>query len=375
MKNSITITASVAFAIICVGSSCSKRPTFAAEELVPGEQAPRAEAGAQGFGMPSSSSSRPSRSQDNQIRTLHLDSLSMSDPFILADSKTQKYYLTSSGGGIYTSEDLRFWTGPYKAYDTRGTWMENINFVAAAEMHHIGDKYYYVATFSDRNKLVDVIPRRYNVHRQQSQVLVSDSAIGPYKPLNKEYSYCYLPENWAILDGTLWNEGGKTYLVFVHEWLQIIDGTIEYVELSSDLSETISKPKTLFRATEAEWAKEMNSNNEATYGMKIPGWVTDGPQLFRTGTGRLGMLWSSWGEHRYAEGVAYSESGTIDGPWVQQKNSFKGDNSGHGMLFKTFDGKDLLVIHHQEGDGPRKPQLWTVDLSGDKLVLGERYYP
>ena len=47
----------------------------------------------------------------------------------------------------------------------------------------------------------------------------------------------------------------------------------------------------------------MNSIGEATFGMKMPGWVTDGRQMFRTRTGRLGMLSSSWGEHRYAQGV------------------------------------------------------------------------
>ena len=57
------------------------------------------------------------------------------------------------------------------------------------------------------------------------------------------------------------------------------------------------------------------------------------------------------------------------------KGAFKGDNSGHGMMFTTFEGKRLLVIHHAEGDGPRKPQLYEVDDSGDKLVLGPRYNP
>lgn len=369
--------AAIVFLAAAISSCQQRQECCSAEELVPGEQAPLANPGDRGFGMPSTSSqsTRPSRNTKPEIRTVHIDSLSMSDPFILADDATHKYYLTSSGGSIYTSEDLKMWTGPYQAYDVSGTWMEGSRFVAAAEMHKINGKYYYIATFTDKSKLVDVVPRRYNVYRQQSQILVSDTAIGPYKPLNEDPGFCVLPENWAILDGTLWNEGGKTYMVFVHEWLQVIDGTMDYVVLSDDLTHAVTKPKTLFRASEAKWSKEMNGNNEATYGMRIPGWVTDGPQLFRTGTGRLGMIWSSWGEHRYAEGVAYSESGTIDGPWIQQDEPLKGDNSGHGMLFNTFEGKPLLVIHHSEGDGPRKPQLWNIDLSGDSLVIGNRYRP
>jgi len=112
-----------------------------------------------------------------------------------------------------------------------------------------------------------------------------------------------------------------------------------------------------------------------TFGLKIPGWVTDGPELFRTKTGKLGMLWSSWGEGRYLQGVAYSESGKVEGPWIQEEKPLVGNNSGHGMMFTTFEGKRLLIIHHAEGDGPRKPRLYEIDDSGDKLVLGPRYNP
>lgn len=202
---------------------------------------------------------------------------------------------------------------------------------------------------------------------------MADTPDGPYKPLVPEFDFCLGPGNWDIIDGTLYEEDGTIYMVFVHEWTQIIDGTIAYMPLSKDLTRRTAEPTTIFRASEAPWVKEMNSIGEATFGLKMPGWVTDGPQLFRTQTGKLGMLWSSWGEHRYAQGVAYSVSGSIKGPWVQEPEAFKGDNSGHGMLFRTFEGKLLLIIHHAEGNGPRKPQLWNVDDSGDKLVLKDRY--
>jgi len=94
--------------------------------------------------------------------------------------------------------------------------------------------------------------------------------------------------------------------------------------------------------------------------------------MFRTQTGKLGMLWSTWGKERYLQVICYSESGTIAGPWVQEPEPFLGNNSGHGMLFRTFDGELRFVVHHVEGNGPRKPQYWTVDDSGDKLVLGKQ---
>jgi len=388
MKKSIYVIGIIFLFAMLIACNSKEKPAaqeVVKKELVPGEQAPRAPVGARGFGMPqpSSGDSRPverrrasaSVLDEREIGTMTLDELTMSDPFILPDPNTRTYYMTSSGGSIWTSKDLKNWTGPYGAYDVSGTWMEGVTSVAAAELHHINGKYYYVATFSDRDELVDVVPRRYNVHRQQSMILVSDKPEGPYKHINSDPEYDYLYHDWKILDGSLWHEDGVTYFIFVHEWLQTIDGTMEYVKLSDDLSERITEPKCIFRASEAPWALEMNGNNEATYGMRLPGWVTDGPQVFRTGTGRLGMLWSSWGANRYAQGVAWSESGTMDGPWIQEEEPLKGDNSGHGMMFTTFEGKRLLVIHHVEGDGPRKPQLYEIDDSGDKLLLGPRYNP
>jgi hypothetical protein len=349
-------------------------------KLVPGEQAPLANPGQNTFGGirrvgTTKWKRRPGPPfPEPELATVHFDSISMSDPFVFPDEKTKTYYLTGTGGRLYKSQDLKMWTGPYKIIDLEGTWMDSL-WVAAAEIHQFGDKYYLAGTWSDHTTLIEAVPRRYNVPRNQTQLLVSDNIEGPYKPLVQDYDFCLGPEDWDIIDGTLYEEDDTVYHVFVHEWTQVIDGTMDYFPLSEDLTHRTSEPITMFRASEAPWSKEMNSIGEATFGMRMPGWVTDGPQLFRTQTGKLGMLWSSWGENRYAQGIAYSTSGTIKGPWVQEEEAFKGDNSGHGMLFTTFEGKRLFIIHHAEDKGWRKPQMYEVDDSGDKLVLGNRYHP
>jgi hypothetical protein len=367
--------------LLCVCAStpvAAQNHTRAKTPAVRGEQAPPAEPGQRNFGgpvPPGGAGARPpvrTPRPEPKLATVTLDEISMSDPFIFPDEKTRTYYLTGTGGRLYKSQDLKMWTGPYSIIDLKGTWMDG-HFVAAAEIHHLGDKYYLAGTWNDHSHPIQNVPRRYNVPTNQTQLLVADSPEGPYKPLVPEFDFCLGPPDWDIIDGTLYQEDGTTYMVFVHEWTQLIDGTMDYMPLSKDLTRRTAEPTTIFRASEAPWSKEMNSIGEATFGMKMPGWVTDGPQLFRTKTGTLGMLWSSWGEHRYAQGIAYSESGSIKGPWVQEKDAFKGDNSGHGMLFKTFDGKVLFILHHVEGNGPRKPQIWDVDDSGDKLVLKGRY--
>lgn len=386
MRSIKWLSCSVICAALAASSCCPKvapavqQQPEVKKQIVRGEQAPPATPGQRNFGgmIPPAGTQgqtrpqRPPAMPAPEIKTVSLDEISMSDPFIFPDEKSRTYYLTGTGGRLYKSTDLKMWTGPYSVIDLTGTWMDKL-FVAAAEIHKFGNKYYYGGTWSDHSVVIQYVPRRYNVPRNQTQLLVADSPEGPYKPLVAEHDFCLGPEDWDIIDGTLYEENDTIYMVFVHEWTQLIDGTMDYMPLSKDLTHRTAEPKTIFRASEAAWSKEMNSIGEATFGMKMPGWVTDGPQMFRTKTGKLGMLWSSWGENRYAQGVAYSQSGKLKGPWIQEKEAFKGDNSGHGMIFTTFEGKRLFIIHHSEGNGPRKPQIYEIDDTGDKLVLGKRY--
>jgi hypothetical protein len=372
----------VVILIIFISTQTATAQTEGKKQIFPGEQAPPADPGQRNFGGFRPSVGQPGEKPpmmmrprpEPEIRTVSLDAISMSDPYIYPDVNTHTYYLTGTGGRLYKSKDLKMWTGPYSIIDLTGTWMDGL-FVAAAEIHRIGNKYYYAGTWSDHSTLIEAVPRRYNVPRNQTQLLAADSPEGPFKPLVADGQFCLGPEDWDIIDGTLYEENGTVYLVFVHEWTQLIDGTMAFMPLSKDLTHRTAEPTTIFRASEASWSKEMNSIGEATFGMKMPGWVTDGPQMFRTKTGKLGMLWSTWGAHRYLQGVAYSESGTIQGPWIQAEKPLKDDNSGHGMIFTAFEGKRLLIIHHAEEQGPRKPLLYEIDDSGDKVILGPRYNP
>ena len=391
MKLAFIMTAALAAGTLAL-ASCGNNPDSATAQqtaghktVLPGEQAPPMDPGQNNFGGSAADRGdttgraerlRQRAAEMNRIRTVHFNDLTMSDPYIYPDPETKTYYLTSSGGRMWKSKDLVMWEGPYNVIDLSGTWCEKAGFAAAAEIHKVGDYYYYAGTWSDHGDLIEQVPRRYNVPHNQTYLLRSENVEGPYVPFSVTPGYDYQPREWDCIDGTLYEEDGRIYMVFVHEWTQIIDGTMDYIELSSDLTHTISDhPVTLFRASEAPYCGEMNGLGEATFGLKMPGWVTDGPQLFRTQTGRLGMLWSTWGEERYLQAVCYSESGTIDGPWVQEPEPFLSNNSGHGMLFRDFDGRLLYVVHHAEGDGPRKPQLWNVDDSGDKLVLKDRIMP
>ncbi len=306
---------------------------------------------------------------NNDVVLTPLDSIRLSDPCILADKATDMYYMTGTGGLLWKSKDLAMWEGPFHVAKTDSTsWMGPRPMIWAAELHQHNGKYYYFATFTNRAVKIDTVGRNV-IERRASHVLVSDKAEGPYVPMEDP---TYLPAHMPTLDGTFWiDTDGKPYMVYCYEWLQNNDGTIEKIELKPDLSGSVGEGELMFRASSCPWSRDDSPEGK-------PNVVTDGPYLFRTGTGRLGMIWTSWIRNIYTQGVVYSESGTLDGPWVHEPEPITPPNFGHGMLFQTLEGKWLMSVHsHKDVNGHyiRYPHLFEVDFSGDKLVLGKRFIP
>ena len=313
---------------------------------------------------------QPANAQRDNMRVkkdVPLDSIRLSDPAILADQKAKMYYMTGTGGMIWRSTDLKLWEGPYRVTEFEAdSWMGARPMIWAAELHQTGTGwYYYFATFT--NQAVKIGTVKGNViERRASQVLRADNPMGPYRTFGDA---TYLPADRPTLDGTYWKDkDGKPYMVFCGEWLQNWNGTIEKIELKPDLSGTVGEPKVLFRASDSPWSRERDEQGKITWNK-----VTDGPYLFRTETGRLGMVWTSWVFDVYTQGVAYSESGTLDGPWIQEPDPITPPGYGHSMLFQRFDGQWMMSVHHHSQDARgrtvRIPHLFEVDLSGDKLVV------
>ena len=299
------------------------------------------------------------------------DSIRLSDPFVLADKKTKTYYMTGTGGMMWKSKNLRTWSGPYMVTKTDPhSWMGPRPMIWAAEIHPYKGKYYYFATFTNRAVQIDTVANNV-IDRRSSHVLVSDTPEGPYVPMADP---TYLPADKPTLDGTFWvDKDGKPYMVYCYEWLQNLNGTIEKIELKSDLSGSVGVGKVLFRASDSPWSRERTID-----GADRPNKVTDGPFLFTTSTGRLGMLWTSWIYDKYTQGVAYSESGTLDGPWIQEPAPITPENFGHGMLFTDFKGHLLMAVHSHDKKGEntiRIPHFFLVSLKGDKLTVLREYKP
>ncbi len=315
--------------------------------------------------LTSASASAQTRRAFTPKENIPTDSIRLSDPFVLADDVTKTYYMTGTGGMMWKSKDLNVWSGPYRVTQTNpDSWMGPNPMIWAAELHQYKGKYYYFATFTNQKQIIESY-RGNDIERRASHVLVADRPDGPYRPMADA---TYLPADMPTLDGTFWvDTDGKPYMVYCWEWLQNWNGTIEKIQLKDDLSGSVGRGQLMFRSSDSPWSKEKDDK-----GNIVPNKVTDGPFLFRTSTGRLGMLWTSWIYDVYTQGVAYSESGTLDGPWIQEKDPITPPNYGHGMIFKTFDGRLLLSCHsHKKVNGRtvRIPRFFEVSLEGDRLTL------
>lgn len=308
------------------------------------------------------------RDEANFQDKILLDSINLSDPFVFADKKTKTYYMTGTGGKMWKSKNLHYWSGPYIVeHHSPESWMGKNPDIWAAEIHEKDGKYYYFATFTNRDVIIDTVANNV-IPRRACHVLVADNPMGPYTPMEHER---YLPADKPTLDATLWYDTNKKpYMIYCHEWLQNLNGTVEKIELATDFGGTVGDGKILFRASDSPWSREHTDDGSVS-----PNKVTDGPFLFRTSKGNLGMLWTSWVYDQYTQGVAYSASGTLDGPWIQEPEPITPPNYGHGMIFRDFKGNWLMSLHSHavvKNETIRKPHLFKVEIKGEKIkVLGE----
>lgn len=267
----------------------------------------------------------------------HVRDINISDPFILADPVTKKYYTyarrfnmdrfpnqRTDCGTFYgiVSEDLIHWSEPQLVFE-QGEFWADLDYWAP-ECHYYKGKYYIISTF-----------RAKGTYRR-CQCLVSDSPLGPFVPIKQEP---VTPKGWHCLDGTLYlDKKGDPWMVFCHEWLQVYDGQIAAIRLTEDLGSSVGDPIILFRASDAPWRGSFVGEGGG-------GYVTDGPFLHRMKDGTLIMLWSNFTSQGYATGYAKSLSGEIYGPWVQEPEPLYALDGAHSMLFHTFDGQLMMALH------------------------------
>lgn len=287
-----------------------------------------------------------------------INEINIRDPFVLPYKG--KYYMYGTRGAtcwgecdgfdVYVSEDFSYWCGPMEAFHKpEGFWADRNYW--APEVYFYQGAFYAFVSFKSIDKC------------RGTQILISDSPTGPFR-LHSDGPVT--PSDWECLDGTLFiDDKGQPYMVFCHEWVQVGDGEICAIKLSSDLSKAISEPIMLFSASASQWSRPIRNG---------PNYVTDGPFLYQpdnpyrnhniseasddgkaisselksasTSTKPLVMIWSSLSDNNdYVQIISISDSGLITGPWRHDADLLYQSDGGHGMIFETFSGDLYLTLH------------------------------
>ena len=292
------------------------------------------------------------------------DTFRIRDPFILADGATKTYYMYETtdpyagrpyarGVSVRTSKDLATWSRPKPVMSVPPK--DHCRTVWAPEVYKVGARYLMFATLSfypDAEGAKGPNAARLEC-RRGTWIYASGSPTGPFKPVSGKPA---TPEDMMALDGTLFMDGERPYMVFCHEWVQVKTGGMCAAALKPDFTSLAETPRRLFEATAAAPTSR----------------VTDGPYLHRMKDGRLLMIWSTVRKTGggYCVMQTESASGTVYGPWKDHKVIY-GKNGGHGALFRTFEGALKLVLHGPNRRGLEHVRILDVAETAAGLVVTE----
>ncbi len=272
--------------------------------------------------------------------------INIRDPFIVPENG--KYYMYGTKGSlcwidkktpemgfdVYISEDLENWSDPISVFEASDDFWGTHNFWAP-EVHKYNGKFYMFASFICEGR------------NRATQILVSDTPDGKFVPVSDSPA---TPADWMCLDGTLYvDKNNKPHIVFCHEHVQINNGTICEVELSEDLTTPVSEPRLLFKGSDPWWARKNHHN-----------YVTDGPFFFRGDSGNLYLIWSSFTDSGYVQAVCRSDNGDITGNFCHDLPLLAEKDGGHGMIFKSFEGKTYLILHRPNTSTLERPVLTEI---------------
>jgi GH43 family beta-xylosidase len=305
--------------------------------------------------------SRPLRRAESwSWETMSESGFRIRDPFVLVDGG--HYYLYESkpwSGGrgveVRRSADLVTWTAKEPAMVLPDSVRPTA--IWAPEVHRFGGKFWMFATITEEKGVRPMAAMGEGVEEKNlvprgTWIFSSDRPTGPFMPVKLGP---VPPAELQTLDGTLYVEDGRPYMVYCHEWCQMGNGTIEYAPLASDFASFLEPPKKLLDARSA---------------MDGAGKVTDGPFFHRSEkSGRLYLVWSnSVAGHGYCVLVRSSESGKIAGPWTKDEILF-GKDGGHGMVFKGVDGKLRITFHQPNKSPDERMRIFELDDDGERLSV------
>ena len=296
------------------------------------------------------------------------------DSFILADPQGPAYYLFSAGTStsgrgveVRRSNDLAAWSSPVAAFgpaDLPRTG-RGIRLSAPRVREHQG-RYLLTATAADPASVVekgsagsdwDSSANRYL--DTFAETIVVAEAVHPTGP----FRYIGAPVDDGVMarDATCFVDGdGAPWLLFAHDWVQKIDGTIEAMPLDPrDVGRASGPRRHLFRGSTAAFYRDPDfgavGERRSANADQLAPYVAEAPTIVRAAGGSLIALWTTERIHEAAgerratriQMQAVSRSG-IAGPWSQGPAVLPAGYAG-GSVFDGHDGRVRMLASDAVG--------------------------
>lgn len=286
-------------------------------------------------------------------------SITMGDPFILADSGRYFLYGTTAvneGFKCWSSTNLIDWTERGFAYQKRAdSWGGNTFW--APEVILYRSRYYMV--FSCQ-------PATNKTFSARICLAVSDQPEGPFTELRAPV----FDNGWSCIDGHLFiDTDGTPYLFF--DKVGVIDppprrylsGIIYVVKLKSDLSGPVGEP-VLCSQADQPWELPETGRSRCN----------EGSFVFKHGD----TYYMTYSANHYAEpfyGIGYATAKSPLGPWkkspnnplVAQQPELGVSGPGHNCVIASPDAKELFMVYHSHADRANPGGRRIVNL--DRLTI------
>lgn len=288
--------------------------------------------------------------------SVSIDTMDIKNPFITYDGKGDSYYMTGDDGYVWKSKDLHLWTGPYNVLSHDVTsWLGVSPVITSPEIHKFANKYYYMATFETSEY-------------HSCATLVADDIEGPYRTIDNKSFLLDMSEKAG--HPTFCNdEFGAGYMIYDHLGESCGDGTVQIVLYNDNLGCRLGEAYIMFTASQIPWSRKMDNGENGLLS------ILESPFLFYPSGNGLGILFTAYAGGEKAVGVAYSETGTLNGPWIiDDEPLLKGFESV--SMFSDYDGTLVMVASKDTVmNGVKKsvPKLIKTDSQFEKLQI-KGYY-
>lgn len=298
-------------------------------------------------------------------RVIEIDSMEVRNPFIFLDKENLTYYMIGDGGDVWTSNDMKRWQGPYNVLHRETTEGIDKSRIIAPEIHKYNNRYYLVATL--RGVGNDSCKQKH--YNAECNVFVADKIQGPYSRISSKRPILVTD---TIAQGTtfttdFYNVG---YLIYCTQTACNSTEAINVVRLSEKCDKQIGEPYTMLSTSDAQWQGSENSSGIAWF---------DGPFLFSTRKGRVGMLFATEYNGKEALAVAYSKNERghpLNGPWQIEERPLLTDGYGQASLLSAIDGTPLMVLHRKAVYNNKTryvPHIFEIDTDEYRLKIKREY--